>query len=436
MITINFDIVRKILRDAFAEVLLQTDPGRAFSKIPAVIDEIRAWGEKQSRGRVIVVSLGKIGLVMADELISRCVLHSPIGLIAMPGLNMQQKHELHLFAGGHPLPNITSQAAAEHALQILKSASKDDLVVFLISGGGSAALETPLLNSMTLADMVVLHDNLVQCGANIVEINTIRKHLSGVKGGRLALAAAPARQISIIISDVPNGELASVASGPTMPDDSSLKQMKEIIEIYNLAASLPESLSRLIAADEIPETPKFDSDIFQNSEWHCLLSNDDALQAAVEFYSKPGWISIIVNEADDMEVKQAADYLLDRLRKVKAEHPNQIVCVIAGGEVRSQVRGKGKGGRNQAFVLAVAACIADENIAVLSCGTDGIDGKSTAAGAIADGQTCTRAAIAGLDIKTFFDRSDANTFFRLLGDEVVTGPTGNNLCDLRILVAW
>ena len=423
-----------ILREAFDFILKETDPRRSFSRIEPVLDVVRR--HEQKKGSVIIVSIGKIGLPMTDELMERCGLDSPLGLVTMPYLNSTRHHCLKLFAGGHPYPDEDSLKAAQYTLKLLKKAVENDLVVFLISGGGSAAMESPLDEAVSLEDIKSMNRVLVSCGANIVEMNTVRKHLSGVKGGRLAVAAAPARQITVFISDVPRGKDSSVASGPTMPDESTLEEMVDVIERYELKRLFPKSIVNLIESGTIPETPKETDPAFHNARWHRLLSNENALEEANKFADRMDWICIIDTTADDLRVDSAAEYLIKRLKQLKDQHTGRTVCIVAGGEVRSPVKGNGLGGRNQAFVLECATRIQNERIGVLSGGTDGIDGNSPAAGAVADGETLDRAGSMGMDPADTMARSDSYAFFHSLEDDIVTGPTGNNLCDLRMLIAW
>ena len=431
----NGPMAKKILREAFDHVLNETDPRRSFSKIEEVLDRIRDHSRLRE-GSVFIVAIGKIALPMSDELIERCRLESPKGVVTMPHLKSKKRHDLRIFTGGHPYPNEDSLTSARHALRLLTNAGENELAVFLLSGGGSASFEIPLKKGVSLQDMKSFHRTLVGCGANIIEMNTVRKHLSGVKGGRLAVAAAPARQITIMISNVPKGSESSIASGPTMPDESILEEMYDVIERYDLLPLFPVSIGRFIRSRAIPETPKEDDPAFRNAEFHCLLSNEDVLDEAKKFAEKRGWVCSIDTTADDMRVDDACDYLLRKLNLLKSRNRNRPVCIIAGGEVRSPVKGDGLGGRNQAFALECATRIQSQPIAVLSGGTDGIDGNSPAAGGLVDGDTVDHAESSGMDTGDFRDRSDSHSLLNSLGDDIKTGPTGNNLCDLRMLVKW
>jgi len=276
---------------------------------------------------------------------------------------------------------------------------------------------------------------LVTCGASIDEINTVRKHLSAVKGGRLAAAANGATKITLAVSDVPVGRESALASGPTLPDPTTIADGKRIIAEYSLREKLPAALQRWLDGEKMPETPKANDEAFLRSHFSLLLGMDDLFHPAHHAAEANGFIACCDNSTDDWPVEKAAENLLEQLEDLRRMHQGQRVALIADGEVSSPVTGNGIGGRNSAFVLACVEKIAGKKIAVLSAGTDGIDGNSPAAGAVADGKTLEMARAIGLDPVEAFRRSDAFTFFSRFDDVIVTGPTGNNLRDLRILIA-
>lgn len=336
----------------------------------------------------------------------------------------------------HPVPDAGSFAAGRAILDFLRRTDEQTLVFFLLSGGGSALVEQPLDQSVTLEDMQSLNRCLVHCGASISEINTVRKHLSAVKGGRLALAASAARKITLAVTDVPEGQESALASGPTVPDPTTVSQACEVIARYGLLAKLPARIRTQFEHPEtMLETPKGDNPAFRGAAFQILLGRDDLFHPAHHAAEETGFVTVCDNTTDDWPVERAADFLLDQLKELKLQNPSSPVAVIADGEVSSPVRGEGIGGRNLAFVLYCVQKIAQQNIAVLSVGTDGVDGSSPAAGAVADGKTLGRAISAGLDPDDYFQRSDSYTFFSKLGDAIETGPTGNNLRDLRVLLA-
>jgi glycerate 2-kinase len=307
-------------------------------------------------------------------------------------------------------------------------------VLFLISGGGSSLVEKPIDPDITLEDVIATHRALVHCGAPIAEINAIRKHLSATKGGRLALAAAPAQQVSILVSDVPADALDALASGPTAPDSSTAEDCYRIAAQYDLLAHLPATVRDLFNARALEETPKRSDPVFQRSRWWPVLDAASLLKAAAEQATLAGFAVEIDNSCDDWDFARAADHLLGRVRALRQGVSR--VCLISGGEVTVRVKDGGRGGRNQQFALYCAQKIAGENIAVLSAGTDGVDGNSPAAGAVVDGTTVARAHANGIDPATALRKFDAFPLFNQLGDALMTGPTGNNIRDLRVLLAW
>jgi glycerate 2-kinase len=383
-----------------------------------------------------VVAIGKAAHAMVDGL-KRCLPAdvSLTGVVSAPAAAANKHPGLKYFAAGHPIPNEQSWNAAESILEMLASCDEQALVFFLLSGGGSALVELPLDPQFTLADLQQIHRALVECGAPIDAINTVRKHISAVKGGRLAAAAGPATKVTLAVSDVPVGKESALASGPTLPDPTTLADMEDILDRYSLSQSLPAPFQRRIAERTLPESPKAGDSAFRKSHFQLMLGLDDLFHPAHGAAEALGCIACCDNASDDWPVERAAEYLLAQLEDLRGNNPQRRVALIADGEVSSPVTGNGIGGRNSAFVLACVERIAGKRIAVLSAGTDGIDGNSPAAGAVADGETLSRAKTAGLDPRETFQRSDAYTFFHRLDDDVVTGPTGNNLRDLRILIA-
>jgi glycerate 2-kinase len=331
------------------------------------------------------------------------------------------------------LPNPDSIRAAQAMLQSLATLSENCLVIYLISGGGSATAEKPIADEISLDDLIETYRLLVDSGAPIAEINALRKHLSAIKGGRLAQAAYPARQVSILVSDVPDNSPDALASGPTMPDSTTLENCYAIAARHNLTAQFPASVRELFEPPALEETPKSDDPAFLCARWWTVLSNAALLRAAKKEAGRQGFAVEIDSSCDDWDYAKAADYLLLRLRQLRKT--NDRVCLLSGGEITVHVHHGGVGGRNQQFALYCAQKMAGENICVLSAGSDGIDGNSSAAGAIADGTTVERAKARGLDAKASIAGCNAFPLFEALGDAIVTGPTGNNLRDLRILLA-
>jgi glycerate 2-kinase len=266
------------LLDQFRSVLEFCDIGRAFDRCP--FDDV-IGAVRHTRGRVYVVAMGKSATGMAEELIRRSDVAPFAGVLASPVLKSWSQPRFQVFEGGHPMPNRESIDAARTALSMMNETTSDDAVIFLISGGGSACFELPISDSITLADLIEMNRVLISGELTIVETNTIRKHLSKVKGGKLAIAAAPARQLTLYISDVPRDYSYFVASGPSMPDESTIQEMHALIQRYELTSALPNSFQALIRSGVVSETPKSKHPAFRTATWFKLLDNDDAIAAAV-----------------------------------------------------------------------------------------------------------------------------------------------------------
>jgi hydroxypyruvate reductase len=387
----------------------------------------------QSYSRVLVLSLGKAGHTMVEALAAQ-VGASLEGIVASSVEPAAQIHGFRYFRGGHPTPNAESIQAASAMLRALASQPASALVIFLLSGGGSSIVEKPIDDEIALDDLIATYRALVHSGAPIAEINAVRKHLSAVKGGRLALAASPAQQVSLLVSDVPDSTPDALASGPTMPDSTSVEDCYRIAEKYELLRQFPQSTRELFERHSLEETPKSDDPAFHRARWWTVLSNQTAIEAASVAAERAGFIVHVDNSCDDWDYEKASDYLLQRVRELRKQF--SPVCLISGGEVTVRVANGGVGGRNQQFAVTCAEKIKGESITVLSAGTDGVDGNSPAAGAIVDGLTVARARSRGLDAGDALRNFDAYRFFSALGDAIEIGPTGNNLRDLRILLAY
>jgi glycerate 2-kinase len=389
--------------------------------------------------RICTVAFGKASVAMARGLAD---LLSPDfhteGIVVAPNVSSSLPEGFREIVAGHPVPNQGSFAAGGAILDLLASANQHTLVFFLLSGGGSALVELPLDPGVTLEDMQALNRVLVTCGASIGEINAVRKHLSAVKGGRMAVAAGSAMKITLGVTDVPEGQESALASGPTLPDPTTVSDACGVVRRYDLLSRLPANVRKSFEYPEsFPETPKAGEPAFdpRRAVFQILLGRHDLFHAAHRTSESAEFITVCDNTTDNWPVEKAVDFLLAQLGALKEVNPAKSVAVIADGEVSSPVTGDGVGGRNLAFVLDAVKKIASRKIAVLSAGTDGVDGSSPAAGAAADGETLARAQFLGLDPGDYFRRSDSYAFFRALGDAIETGPTGNNLRDLRILLA-
>jgi glycerate 2-kinase len=430
--------MRAVARDIFLDALAEAEIGKAFERHVqcerGVLRVCEDLYDLKTYSRVLAVSFGKAAHRMA-EILARQVGPTVQGIVVDPNQHAYQLPGYRYFQGGHPQPNAESVKGAEAVLKSLGTLNEESLAIFLISGGGSAALEKPVDAEISLDDLIATYKALVHSGAPIAQINAVRKHLSAVKGGRLAQAAQGAQQVSIMVSDVPENELDSLSSGPTMPDSSTLDDCYRIVSEHNLLPQFPASVRELFERHALEETPKKDDVEFARSRWWKILSNETAEKAAAAAASRQGFAVEIDHSCDDWDYARAADHLLGRLRKLRSEVSK--ACLISGGEVTVTVPSNaGAGGRNQHFALYCARKIAGENITVLSAGTDGIDGNSPAAGAVVDGTTTERARISGLDVDEYFDGFNSFPLFRKLGDVIETGPTGNNVRDLRILLAY
>ena len=430
--------MRSAAREIFLFALAEASIEKAFERhvhyqrgVLRVCDDLF---DLTAYNRTVCISFGKAAHRMA-EILARQVGTTLEGIIVDPNRQAYQLPGYRYFEGGHPQPNQESVRGAEAILKTLDALNPQSLAIFLVSGGGSAAVEKPVDSEISLPDLIATYKTLVNSGAPIAQINAVRKHLSAVKGGRMAQAAAGAAQISILVSDVPENALDSLSSGPTMPDSSTVEDCYRIVHEHNMLPDFPASVRELFERRALEETPKQDDAAFVRSRWWKVLSNETAEKAAAAAAARHGFAVEIDHSCDDWDYARAADYLLERLRTLKKSVAK--VCLISGGEVTVKVPSNaGEGGRNQHFALYCAQKIAGENIAVLSAGTDGIDGTSPAAGAVADGTTLERAQKAGLDVATHFNDFNSFPLFEKLGDSIQTGPTGNNVRDLRVLLAW
>ncbi|HET6144225.1 MAG TPA: DUF4147 domain-containing protein [Candidatus Acidoferrales bacterium] len=388
--------------------------------------------------KIFAVAIGKASVAMAHGIADTLAPNfRPQGIVVAPTAVPDPPDGFTAIVGGHPIPNEGSFTAGKTILDLLARASEKTLVFFLLSGGGSALVELPLDPAVTLGDFQALNRTLVTCGASIDEINAVRKHLSAVKGGRMAVAAGSSTKITLGVTDVPEGQESALASGPTLPDPTTVADACSVVRRYDLRSKLPVRIRRCFENPEfIVETPKAENPAFdaQRSTFQIMLGRHELFHTAHRCSESLEFVTICDNTTDNWPVENALDFLLGQLLALKQSNPRKSVAVIADGEVSSPVTGDGIGGRNLAFVLNAVSKIAGRTIAVLSAGTDGIDGSSPAAGAVADGETLARAHAMGLNPAEYFRRSDSYTFFQKLGDAIETGATGNNLRDLRILL--
>ena len=446
----QFARMRETAREIFAAALKNASIESAFARNVHCERRVLRIGhdlhDLDSYHRVFVVSIGKAAHTMAAALEAQLGSSSfEAGIVASSVEPASQVHGFRYFRGGHPTPTAESILAASAILNSLTALDSTALAIFMISGGGSSIVEKPVMTlkdaEISLPDLAATYRALVNSGAPIAEINAIRKHLSAVKGGRLAQAAYPAQQVSILVSDVPDDTPDALASGPTMPDSTSIHDCERIAAQYNLVDQFPASVANLFQQHALDETPKSDDPAFVRARWWTVLSNKVAIDEAAIAATRAGFAVEVDNSCDDWPYDKAATYLLNRLHELRRTVSR--VCLISGGEVTVTVRNGGIGGRNQQFALACAEPISGQDITVLSAGTDGIDGNSPAAGAVVDGSTIDRikdrvkARAGGAEaVQHALSSFNAYPLFDMLGDAIITGPTGNNLRDLRILLAY
>ena len=433
--------MKQIVESIFRETLASLDIGaaldrklaRAGSRIAMPSGEI----DLRDFSEIVVVAYGKASEAMARGLAAILAPKFTVdGILVTPTVTPLDLPGWKIFTGGHPLPNAESFAAGHAILERLGRCDEKSLVIFLLSGGGSALVEQPLPPSITLEDFRELNALLVGCGAPIEEINAVRKHLSATKGGRLAAAASKSRTLTLAITDVPAHDVSALASGPTLPDPTTADDAYRVVSEYGLLGKLPASIRSIFEQKMLKETPKAGDPAFARAEFSIALGQHELMHAAHHACESHGFICVCDYATDNWPLEKAADYLLDLLAQHQKENHGQRVALLASGEVQSPVTGNGIGGRNAAFVLTCARKIAGRRIAILSVGTDGIDGNSPAAGAYADGETFVRARSFDLDERDFLQRCDAFTYFNQLDDAFITGPTGNNLRDLRIFLSY
>ena len=342
--------------------------------------------------------------------------------------------EVRYYAGDHPLPGPASRMAAEDILATLEKADEDTFVLFLISGGASAMVEKSIDPEMSEEDVRLFYQSLVHSGLPIGKMNALRKHFSAVKGGRLAVAARRAMQCTVLISDVPGNRLDAIGSGPSLPDSSTIEDCREAICAHGDALRLSPRIQRFFAG-HVQETPKAEDEAFRKSDWVTMLSSDDLVRTAGQIAEELGFRVVIDNVCDDWDYRDAARYLVDRLLECGGD--GGPACLLSCGELSVPLGPEhGVGGRNQQFALECSRLLArlPFDVVVLSGGSDGIDGNSPAAGAFCDRTTWMRAATQGLDAETALRTFNSFPLFRALDQAIMTGPTGNNLRDLRVLV--
>jgi glycerate-2-kinase len=379
--------------------------------------------------RVFAVGFGKASVPMVHAVCDAVSVTEGVAITNDPFATVPHQ-SIEVIVGGHPLPNEGSIQGTEKILNLLERCGETDCVIVVISGGGSSLLCKPLI---PLVDLRMTMDLLLRSGADINDVNTIRKHLSTVKGGKL-VQYTKATVISLIISDIVHDPISSIASGPTSPDTTTFSEAKAILTRYTLWDRVPESVRKIIdegIAGLLPETPKKGNPVFHSVHNFIVANNQLACRQAVKKARELGYTSVLVTTAITGDARNVGQCLLKRATKSLSQ---KNTVFVSGGEPTVTVRGHGQGGRNQELVLSCVKEIAGAHIVIASMGTDGIDGSSPAAGALADGGTLSRAQNKQLDPLIFLKNNDSYTFFSALHDEILTGPTGTNVMDIQLIL--
>lgn len=433
---------RRLCLEALEEALGAIDPAESVSaQLRLSRDQLLVGNRSFPVPKTIsVLSVGKASLPMLAGALSVLGEHIYSGILVAPktekitGLDKR----ISVFRTGHPIPDMEGVRAAKHVLGSIDRMRPDDLLLCLISGGASAMLPAPA-NDITLNDKKEITEQLIKSEASIHEINTVRRHLSELKGGRLVERCRAGRIISLIISDVPGNTLSDIASGLTAPDPTTFQDAMKVLRQYNLwdsaRARVRDHLQR--GSDgQILDTPKPGDRIFANVYNLIVADNRTACVAARSFLNRRSTPAIILTSSADMDARNLGKLLASVAKDGEAAghllKPSS--ALVLGGETTVDVKGSGKGGRNQEVALAALNGIAGlKGVVVAALGTDGVDGNSPAAGALVDGLSAARAARLGLRVRDFMVRNDSYNLFRKLGDAIITGPTGTNVGDIYLL---
>ncbi len=436
------DLSHRKAADIFHAVLKAIDP---YGLIKEHIEEICAIYRAGNYEKLYLISFGKAAYPMtkavsdfADDLLTKGIMITKYGHVQKGGVS----RKIEVFEAAHPVPDLQGVLATERVIDLLEKADSAALVVCLISGGGSALLVAPH-KDICLAEKQQITQLLLKAGANIQELNTVRKHLSRIKGGRLAEIAYPAGILSLILSDVIGDPLDVIASGPTAPDQTTFQDALTVIKRYGLGDKIPEK-ARLIlirgAAGEIPETPKEGNPVLARVQNVIVGSNKKAIETAKREAEGQGYQTSVISADLQGEARDAATWLARRAIEVRrglAGGSQGKICLVSGGETTVTVQGNGLGGRNTELALAFAQEIKGmKGITLLSAGTDGTDGPTDAAGAIVDGGTIERAEAAGITPGDYLKNNDSYHFFKAAGGLFITGPTGTNVMDLQIILLY
>lgn len=389
--------------------------------------------------RVVVIGAGKAGASMALAIEDLLLDRIDAGLIVVKYGHLELLQKIRIIEAGHPIPDANGYSGTKAMMELASSADTDTLLICLISGGGSSLMPYPA-SGVSLEDKQKTTEVLLGCGATIHEINTIRKHLSRIKGGGLAKVSFPATMICLILSDVVGDDLDSIASGPCVADPKTFDDCNDIIKKYGVGNSVPVTVKEHLqngVRGLLEETPKEGSVIFDNILNVVIGCNYEALQASKRKAEELGYNTLLLSSMIEGETKDAAAFHMALAKEIVLhnEPVTRPACLLSGGETTVTIHGQGKGGRNQEFVLAATRKMEEmHNTVVLSAGTDGTDGPTDAAGAITDTTVLKRAKALGLVPKQYLENNDSYHFFDVLGDLYKTGPTNTNVMDVRILL--
>jgi len=431
------------LLDVFHAGVKAVDPCTAIEKyVRAAGDELDISGKTYDLSRykrIFVIGAGKASAAMARSLEKKLEYRVTGGIVIVKYGHQVPLKRIRVAEAGHPIPDESGIRATADIVSLLKDSDKNDLVIFLVSGGGSALLTYPL-PGLNLSDIKEMTRILLESGASIQEMNVLRKHLSRVKGGRLARIALPSPLISLVLSDVIDDDLSSIASGPMVPDPSTFTDCLKILDKYNLRSRMPLPILEILdkgEKGEMEETPTEDDPVFKQTQNVIVANILLALEEAKHRAESLGYNTWMLSSSVTGETRIAAQSQASFARKIKKKNipVKKPACLISGGETTVTVHGKGLGGRNQEFVLAAGLELdGEKDIAVLSCGTDGTDGPTDAAGAFADGNTIRRALELGMDAESYLNENDSYHFFQKLDDLILTGPTYTNVMDLMVFL--
>ncbi len=437
---------KKKVENIFSEALKSVDP---YIIVTDQAEKIHSGLSENDFRDLFVIGFGKASWQMAGAIeeifgtaISEGIVITKYGHAKKERSagNSQESGDLKkikVFEAGHPVPDENGTMATREIIRLLEKTDERSLLLCLLSGGGSALFVSPC-EGITLGDKQMITDQLLRAGADITELNSVRKHLSAVKGGRLAEIAYPATIISMIISDVIGDKLDVIASGPTAPDHSTFDDADNVLNKFNLREKAPKSVLDIIERGKkglIPDTPKADNSVFKNVTNLIIGNNQKALDAAEREAVSLGFETEIISSSLTGEARETGKWLAKKAMETKKSSGHHPRCLISGGETTVTVKGKGKGGRNTELALSFAMEIEGvEGVTLLSAGTDGTDGPTDAAGAIVDGETIPIARRLGLNPEEYLKNNDSYNFFKQTGSLLITGPTGTNVMDIQIVL--